>query len=364
MLRREKATVLAKPEEKTPPPPPSKETQEGAGSTSSSFGQASASTSSTSTGGAGAATSSSATSSSSSGWAGVKHAPTQLGSKNDLIVWIPLRPAQRRLYKKFLKSGPVRAALNKTGSALSAINVLKKICDHPALCLSVAKSTAADAAATSSFTRSPSKSPSSGKGGKGGGGGEEEEGEEKEEDNEGKQAAVMAAVAAAGLTETDLDGDPEASGKAAFLMSLLRHLADAGHRTLVFSQSRAMLDVLEKAARSDGHNLVRIDGNVPADERHARVERFQSDPDIPLALLTSQVGGLGLTLTAADRVVIYDPSWNPASDSQSVDRAYRIGQTRDVVVYRLVTCGTVEEKVYRRQVFKGGLSRAATQVGL
>ena len=146
-------------------------------------------------------------------------------------------------------------------------------------------------------------------------------------------------------------------------MSLLGHLASNGHRTLVFSQSRAMLDVLERAANADGHSLVRIDGKVPADERHARVERFQSDPSIKLALLTSQVGGLGLTLTAADRVVIYDPAWNPAADSQSVDRAYRIGQTRDVVVYRLVTCGTVEEKVYRRQVFKGGLSRAGTQDG-
>jgi SNF2 family DNA or RNA helicase len=63
-----------------------------------------------------------------------------------------------------------------------------------------------------------------------------------------------------------------------------------------------------------------------------------------------QVGGLGLTLTAADRVIIVDPSWNPAVDNQSVDRAYRIGQSRDVVVYRLMTCGTVEEKIYRRQV--------------
>jgi SNF2 family DNA or RNA helicase len=66
-----------------------------------------------------------------------------------------------------------------------------------------------------------------------------------------------------------------------------------------------------------------------------------------------QVGGLGLTLTAADRVIIVDPSWNPAVDNQSVDRAYRIGQSRDVVVYRLMTCGTVEEKIYRRQVGGG-----------
>jgi superfamily II DNA or RNA helicase len=70
-----------------------------------------------------------------------------------------------------------------------------------------------------------------------------------------------------------------------------------------------------------------------------------------------QVGGLGLTITAADRVVIVDPAWNPAVDNQSVDRAYRIGQKRHVVVYRLITSGTVEEKIYRRQVFKSSLSQ-------
>jgi SNF2 family DNA or RNA helicase len=214
------------------------------------------------------------------------------------------------------------------------------------LCCALANTTAA-AAAASSFTRSSSESPSSSGSERDGGANKRGTGEEEEcdddasrdgdkIDNEGREAAVAAAVAAAGLTEADLNGDPAASGKAAFLMPLLRHLADNGHRTLVFSQSRGILDFLERAARSDGHNLVRIDGLVPMDERHARVERFQTDPDVTLALLTSQVGGLGLTLTAADRVVIYDPAWNPAADSQSVDRAYRIGQTRDVVVYRLV----------------------------
>ena len=246
---------------------------------------------------------------STTGWAGVKHAPQQLGTKNDLIVWLPLRPAQERLYRAFLKSNTVRSALNKTGSALSAINILKKICDHPALCLAITETSAADAAATSHVTRSsPSRSPARD------GREEGEEGDEEEEDGDKREArrlAVAAAVAAAGLTESDLGGAPDASGKCAFLMSLIRHLARSGHRTLVFSQSRAMLDVLESAARADGHDLVRIDGKVPADERHARVERFQSTPSIPLALLTSQVGGLGLTLTAADRVVIYDPAWNP-----------------------------------------------------
>lgn len=72
-----------------------------------------------------------------------------------------------------------------------------------------------------------------------------------------------------------------------------------------------------------------------------------------------QVGGVGLTITAANRVVIVDPSWNPATDAQAVDRAYRIGQKRDVVVYRLITSGTVEEKIYRRQVHKRGLANVS-----
>ena len=356
MLRREKAAVLAKGAADKAAAEKDKEAGTAVGSEASE-----ANVSGSSSSGASSSKSPAPRSSadpSSGGWAGVKHAPTQLGTKNDLIVWLPLMPAQRRLYRAFLKSGPVRAALNKTGSALSAINVLKKICDHPALCVPLAQTTAAAAAtapvASSASSDSPSKALPA----------EEADPEEEEEDKStAKREAIAAAVAAAGLTESDLEGAPDASGKAGFLMGLLRHLADNGHRTLVFSQSRCMLDVLERAARADGHELVRIDGQVPPEERHARVERFQSDPNIPLALLTSQVGGLGLTLTAADRVVIYDPAWNPAADSQSVDRAYRIGQTRDVVVYRLVTCGTVEEKVYRRQVFKGGLSRAGTQDG-
>lgn len=96
----------------------------------------------------------------------------------------------------------------------------------------------------------------------------------------------------------------------------------------------------------------------------ALVQEFQTTHDIPVFLLTTQVGGLGLTLTAADRVIIVDPAWNPSTDNQSVDRAYRIGQQKDVVVYRLITCGTVEEKIYKKQVFKGGLSKSGTEEGI
>lgn len=73
-----------------------------------------------------------------------------------------------------------------------------------------------------------------------------------------------------------------------------------------------------------------------------------------------QVGGVGLTLTNADRVIIYDPNWNPATDAQAVDRVFRIGQTKDVFVYRLITCGTIEEKIYSRQIFKDSIIKQTT----
>ena len=88
------------------------------------------------------------------------------------------------------------------------------------------------------------------------------------------------------------------------MLALLRNLVAEGHRTLVFSQSRVMLDILEAGVRAEGWRMCRVDGSVAsAAERQARVEAFQTDPSIPIFLLTSQVGGLGLTLTAADRVM-------------------------------------------------------------
>ena len=102
----------------------------------------------------------------------------------------------------------------------------------------------------------------------------------------------------------------------------------------------------------------RLDGSVSCvEERRHLVAAFNEDMSVSICLLTTGVGGVGLTLTGADRVVVFDPSWNPCSDDQAVDRAYRIGQKKDVVVYRLMTCSTVEEKVYGRQVFKSGLAK-------
>ncbi|VAH19337.1 unnamed protein product [Triticum turgidum subsp. durum] len=104
-----------------------------------------------------------------------------------------------------------------------------------------------------------------------------------------------------------------------------------------------------------------MDGTTETSERERIVKDFQDGLGAQIFLLTTKVGGLGLTLTKAARVIVVDPAWNPSTDNQSVDRVYRIGQTKDVIVYRLMTSATVEEKIYKLQVLKGALFRAATE---
>ena len=121
------------------------------------------------------------------------------------------------------------------------------------------------------------------------------------------------------------------------------------------------LRALMLAHTVQGLRFVRMDGDITdRKERQKRINEFQRDSTIPCFVLTTGVGGVGLNLVGADRVILMDPAWNPAKDAQAVDRAYRMGQTRPVIVYRLNTCGTVEEKVFRRQVFKASLMRNTT----
>merc|ERR1719183_3358047 len=106
-----------------------------------------------------------------------------------------------------------------------------------------------------------------------------------------------------------------------------------------------------------GYTHLRIDGKTPVKSRLKFIDEFNSNEDYFAMILTTRVGGVGLNITGADRVVIFDPDWNPMTDVQARERAWRIGQTRDVAVYRLVLTGTVEEKIYQRQVYKHFLSQ-------
>ncbi|CAM2120261.1 unnamed protein product [Caretta caretta] len=252
-----------------------------------------------------------------------------LTRKNDFIVWVYLAPVQEEIYRNFLSLDHVKEVLMTTRSPLAELNVLKKLCDHPRLL---------SARACSQLGLEGGGYP------------------EQDDENEGG--------AFSGTNKIDHLSDEiliQESGKLMFLMGLLERLQEEGHRTLVFSQSRKMLDILERILTHRHFRTMRIDGTVThLVERERRIGVFQSNKDYSVFLLTTQVGGVGITLTAASRVVIFDPSWNPATDAQAVDRAYRIGQKENVVIYRLITCGTVEEKIYRRQVFKDSLIRQTT----
>ena len=119
---------------------------------------------------------------------------------------------------------------------------------------------------------------------------------------------------------------------------------------LLFCQTRQMLSLIEAFVASEGYAFLRMDGNTPVRRRQPMVAEFNRPSGPFLFLLTTRVGGLGINLTGADRVVIFDPDWNPSTDLQARERAWRIGQQRDVTIYRLLMAGTIEEKIYHRQV--------------
>ena len=151
------------------------------------------------------------------------------------------------------------------------------------------------------------------------------------------------------------------SGKLQRLLELLEEAVNGGHRVLVFSQFQKQLLEIEKCVSERGWDSLRLDGQTR--NRQQLVDKFQSPEGPPIFLISLKAGGYGLNLTAADTVIHYDPWWNPAAEAQATDRAHRIGQTRPVTVYRLLTRGTVEEKVVRLQAKKRELAAAIDEQG-
>ena len=139
------------------------------------------------------------------------------------------------------------------------------------------------------------------------------------------------------------------SGKMLLLDRLLPHLFRNGHKVLLFSQFSRQLDILEDyATLLRNWPVCRIDGSVKAEDRQDMIDAFNGSPSHKLFLLSTRAGGLGINLTSADTVILYDSDWNPQQDLQAQDRAHRIGQTRPVVVYRLATKGTVEQTLLEK----------------
>ena len=154
----------------------------------------------------------------------------------------------------------------------------------------------------------------------------------------------------------------QASGKLVLIDKLLPKLKAGGHKVLIFSQMTRCLDILEDYLRGRGHKYERIDGAIKGDLRQAAIDRFcRPGSDIFAFLLCTKAGGVGINLTAADTVIIFDSDWNPQNDIQAQARCHRIGQDKSVKVYRLITRNSYEREMFDKASLKLGLDRAVLQ---
>lgn len=226
-----------------------------------------------------------------------------LPKKTEMVLFCKLTPEQRVLYKKFIESSDLKKILEGKRNALYGIDMLRKICNHPNLVDLGLKD--------KKMTKLPPLKDIAGK-----------------------------------------------SGKSQVVISLLELWTLEKRKTLIFSQTKQMLDILQQlldaynAEKGEKFRYMRMDGSTPIIQRQNMVDQFNTDSYYNVFLLTTRVGGLGVNLTGASRVIIYDPDWNPSTDMQARERAWRLGQKQDVAIYRLIMAGSIEEKIYHRQIFK------------
>ncbi|XP_021929126.1 lymphoid-specific helicase-like isoform X2 [Zootermopsis nevadensis] len=154
------------------------------------------------------------------------------------------------------------------------------------------------------------------------------------------------------------------SGKLLVLDAMLVKLKQRGHKVLLFSTFTSLLDLLEDYLLMRDYKYVRLDGSTKVEDRQIRIKAFNTDTRLFIFLISTRAGGLGINLTSADTVIIYDSDWNPQVDLQAQDRCHRIGQTRPVVVYRFVTAATIDEQIVERAAVKRKLEKMVIHKGL
>ncbi|GAB5366178.1 hypothetical protein AAMO2058_001122500 [Amorphochlora amoebiformis] len=251
-----------------------------------------------------------------------------LPPREETLVEVQLTRAQKQYYKAIYEKN-TEYLVSKTGSKPSLINIgmqLRKCCNHPFLL---------DGAEDAILS-------------------EELPGSTENEDKDGKQQEKM---------ERSYDSDCKkmilSCGKLVLVDKLLPKLKSQGHRVLIFSQMVRVLDILEDYLRFRSYSYERLDGTMKSADRQAGIDRFSKEgSDIFVFLLCTRAGGVGINLTAADTVIIYDSDWNPQNDIQAQARCHRIGQTKNVKVYRLVTANTYESEMFHRASMKLGLDKA------
>lgn len=152
-------------------------------------------------------------------------------------------------------------------------------------------------------------------------------------------------------------------GKLQELAVLLRRLKIEGHRALIFTQMTKMLDILEAFINLYGYTYMRLDGSTSPEDRQTLMQRFNTNPKFFLFILSTRSGGVGINLVGADTVIFYDSDWNPAMDQQAQDRCHRIGQTREVHIYRFISECTIEENILKKANQKRALDDLVIQSG-
>merc|ERR1740139_2024750 len=254
--------------------------------------------------------------------------------KTEQILFCRLSGRQRSMYEAYLRSDDVCRMIrtrDKTNSTkcFSAITALRKMCNHPDLiCRPQAKE-------YGKFLLHGSTD---------GGRDDHAESSHGAEEEEEEQGTIVTR-----------------SGKMAVLAKVLPLWQRQGHRVLIFTQTRKMLNLIQRFTIFSGMKFGRIDGNTGIKDRQKVVDLFNYDLSYFGLLLTTKTGGVGLNLTGANRIILFDPDWNPQTDAQARERAYRFGQKKAVTIYRLITAGTIEEKIYHRQIFKTALTNQILQ---
>ena len=239
-----------------------------------------------------------------------------LPQKTEQVLFCKLSRLQRGHYVDVLNSPEVQAILNNRMTSFRAITTLRKLCNHPILLVQKDKNFLRGSIHVSRVV-------------------------EVEDDDDDNYINSLDYISW------------EDSGKLVVLKKILSTWhSDGDSKVVLFSQTQSMLSLVERMANQLRLTYLRLDGSTAVSRRSAIIDRFNNDKNIFIILLTTRTGGLGISLTAANKVILLDPDWNPQTDIQARERAWRLGQKRDVTIYRLITRGTIEEKIYQRQIFK------------
>ena len=274
-----------------------------------------------------------------------KDVKKELPPKTEQVLSCLLSPLQEKKYLEYLQSEQVQSSLLGRVMPFKAIIRLRQICNHPVFYQSLARMGAA---------REREPQPTRLRHVEGMFYKPEYEKKARKEEEEEEEAIDYDAV---DWREWAHALEVTCRSSKMLVMNEVLHLwKKEGHKVLVYTQTVSMLNIIERYAKEQGFSFCRMDGSTPIVKRQALVDLFNGRADIFLFLLTTRVGGLGINLVGADRVILFDPDWNPSVDIQARERCWRIGQRRPVTVYRLITSGTIEEKIYHRQIFKTVLS--------